>query len=161
MIDKYVIVCVCTLVLLFSCSTHHIADEHMFISNEQRVILEDEEYFGGKYELWVPTAAETQEALEVIFAFLKHSESDPALTVYFKAEIKKILKNLSSYRVQFVGIIFNERRYIHCNFIHISSGFKNWKEKLVVAVAGGFWYWYINYDMQLKKVVKMYINGCT
>jgi hypothetical protein len=148
-------------VIIFSCHTHHIADKQLFISKEQRVILEHEEYFGEKYELWIPTDDDIQEALDVIIRFLKDSESDEKLAVYFRAEIKKILQNLSAYQVQFVGIVYNDRRYIHCNFIHIKSRFKDWKERLIVAVAGGFWYWYINYDVELKKVIKLYINGCT
>ncbi|MBN1798729.1 MAG: hypothetical protein JW822_09130 [Spirochaetales bacterium] len=158
---RYLIFSLFTIVALFSCRTHHIADETNFITEANRVILANEQYFGGKYELWVPTDAEIQEALDVIFTFLKDSESDKKLTVYFRAEIRKILKNVSSYRVQFVGIIYNDRRYIHCNFVHMNSGFEDWREKLIVAVAGGFWYWYINYDAELKKVIKMYINGCT
>lgn len=149
------------MILLFSCKTHHIADEQLFISKTNRVILGSEEYFGRKYELWSPSEDDIQEALNAIFRFLKDSESNKKLTEYFKAEIRKIIINLNSYRVQFVGIVFNDRRYIHCNFIHMNSNFKDWKEKLIIAVAGGFWYWYINYDAELKKVIQIYINGCT
>jgi len=146
----YILLCVIIMILLFACKTHHIADEQFFISKANSVILGSEEYFGRKYELWIPTEND-----------IKDFESNNKLTVYFRAELRKIIMNLNSYRVQFVGIVFNDRRYIHCNFVHMNSSFKDWKEKLIIAVAGGFWYWYINYDAELKKVIQIYINGCT
>jgi hypothetical protein len=142
-----------------ACRTQHIAGENIPIPEGNRVVLAGEEYFRARYDLWVPAKNDIREALDVIWLFLKHAQADKTLSSYFRAEVKKILKNLSHYRVQFVGIILNNRRYIHCNFFHENSRADGWKQRLVMVAAGGFWYAY--YDMELKKVVKIYINGCT
>ena len=42
-----------------------IADEKNFITEAHRVVLKNEQYFGGKYELWIPTDNDIQEALDV------------------------------------------------------------------------------------------------
>jgi len=133
----------------------------MPIPKENRVVLADEEYFKQRYELWVPTENDIREALDAIYRFLRSVQADEGFSLHFRMEVKKIIMNLSRYRVQIVGIILNNRRYIHCNFLHEKSGIGDWKKRLVMIAAGGFWYWYVYYDTELKKVIKIYINGCT
>jgi len=144
---------------MISCQTQTTAKEDIFISKENRVILTNEKYLATQYELWTPTQEHIAEALTVIITFLQNAELNNSLDEYFKSEIEKIIDNCDKYRVQFVGIIENEKKYIHCNFIPNNNDFSNWKEQLIMVDDGGFWFWQVYYDVQLKKVIKIYING--
>jgi hypothetical protein len=143
-----------------SCQTQSVETQALNISKENQVILAEEDYFAAQYELWVPDKEQTDEALAVISTFLKEAKSNSSLDEYFKSEIEKIIDNYDKYRVQFVGIIEDEKKYIHCNFIPIKYNYPiNWKKQLIVVEDGGFWYWHVFYDLEFKKVRKIYING--
>ncbi|MBN1798593.1 MAG: hypothetical protein JW822_08440 [Spirochaetales bacterium] len=148
------------MVILISCQTQSVGSQEVLIPKENQVILIKESYFEPQYESWIPTQEQVDEALNAISAFLMAAESNNSLDEYFKSEIEKIIDNYDKYRVQFVGIMENEKKYIHCNFILINYNFPiNWKEQLIVVEDGGFWYWYVFYDIEFKKVRKIYING--
>jgi hypothetical protein len=157
----YVLLSVVLLCALFSCKTNQITKKEFLIPPQNRVVLRDEAYFKARYELWVPTEHDVQQALQDIHRFLEISEVNKAFSSHFRSEVKKIIMNMSLYRVQLVGIIFNNRRYIHCNFIHRDSPVTDWKHRLIMTAGGGFWYWYVYYDAETKEVVRIYINGCT
>jgi hypothetical protein len=156
-VDK--VLCMAGVFLLCSCHTQTLNNQGLFISAQDRVILKHDEYIESQYEIWVPTDEQTLNTLEDIFTFLQDAESNNEFDAYFKSEIKKIIKNRNQYRVQFIGILEDNKKYIHCNFIPKNEGFSNWKDKLIIVKDGGFWFWQIFYDVDLRKVKKIYING--
>jgi len=101
--------CLASMLFMISCQTQTTAKEDIFISKENQVILTQEEYFETHYELWIPTQEQITGALAVIITFLEDAELNNSLDEYFKSEIEKIIDNCDKYRVQFVGIIENEK----------------------------------------------------
>ena len=152
--------CVVIMCITISCQTQPGGRQELIISKANQVILLHETYFAAQYESWIPNQEQVDEALNSISAFLLAAEYNNSLDEYFKSEIEKIINNYEKYRVQFVGITDNEKKYIHCNFIPIHYNFPiDWKDTLIVVEDGGFWYWHVFYDVESKKVRKIYING--
>jgi hypothetical protein len=71
-------------------------------------------------------------------------------------EIKKLLYNFNKYNVQF---IIMENNIILCNFFKQNKSKNNWKQHRIIVKDGGFWYWNIKYDTNLKKCTDLSING--
>jgi hypothetical protein len=110
---------------------------------------------------WTPSADETQKALVATQAYLEKPDS---FYEYQKLEIKKILKHTKEYRVQFVGVERDGKKYIWCNFFPVprkgqEDTFKDWKRQEVMMEDGGFRYWQIEYDPKTGKCHKFSSNG--
>jgi hypothetical protein len=83
---------------------------------------------------------------------------------YTKGEIKEILKHAKQYRVQFVGIERDGKKYIWCNFFPAprkgeEDYHPDWKRREVQVLDGGFDYWRIKYDPKTGKCHDFYSNG--
>lgn len=104
---------------------------------------------------WMPTDDEVQKALSKIYEFIEHPSG---LSDFQKREIVKIKKNISSYRVQFVGSEINGEKVIWCNFFPDES-FDDWKEDVVMVDDGGFWFWEIQYVEKTGECIHFISNG--
>jgi hypothetical protein len=112
---------------------------------------------------WTPSVEETSKALMAIQSFLEQPTSGG--NQRSKYEIKMILKNAKSYRVQFVGQLRQKRRVILCNFFRApltgeKDGHPDWKHKPVsLNCDGGYWYWKIDYDPGTEKCLNFLPNA--
>ena len=112
---------------------------------------------------WTPSVEETQKALIAIQAFLEWPTSGG--NQRSKYEIKMILENARSYRVQLVGQIRQKRRVILCNFFRApltgeKDEYADWKHNPVsLCCDGGHWYWKIDYDPGTGKCLNFLPNA--
>ena len=107
----------------------------------------------------MPESKDVDEALGGVLNFLTdpkmHKEYAPPLRAAM-AEIKKVF---SDYRVQMVGITVDGKKYIHCNFLSDMAIPDDWRENYFSVEDGGYNFWRIDYDMDLKKCVNFESNG--
>ena len=123
----------------------HITPENMVILNA------DSPY----KSTWTPTEEQILKALSTIYEFI---DNPTGINDWQKKEIAKIKKNLSLYRVQFVGIEIEGEKRIWCNFFS-NDRIDYWKEGVVIVLDGGFWYWEIQYDVKTGECVNFISNG--
>ena len=119
---------------------------------------------------WTPTNQETTEALHAIDKYLTKlsktrkedmprttTQNSAALTNY---QISKIRKSLWKYRVQFIGINFDSRKVIYCNFfLYDPKKYAKWKKEYVDISEGGTAFWQIDYDINSKQCTDLTINS--
>jgi hypothetical protein len=104
---------------------------------------------------WSPTEEQVQKALLKIYEFI---DNPLGVSDWQKKEIAEIKKNLSTYKVQFVGIEIEGEKRIWCNFFGGDS-FDYWKENVVMVFDGGFWFWQIQYVEKTGECIKFISNG--
>jgi hypothetical protein len=113
-----------------------------------------------KTGVWTPTPEQTQKALSSIQSFLKNPDTNSDWKL---GEIKKIVANAKEYRVQFVGVVRDGKRVIWCNFSPVDSkgggSSPDWKERVIRAFDGGFWFWRIDYDANTDTCSGFSSNG--
>ncbi len=115
--------------------------------------------FAGIDGRWMPTKGDTDEAIESVYTYLKeqvHSKD------YYAGEIARIIKNFRNYNVQFFGIERNHQQIIGCNFLSsaaIPTIGSRWKDDIVIVHDGGYWFWRIEFNVDLKKCQYLSING--
>jgi hypothetical protein len=110
---------------------------------------------------WTPSAEETQKALVAIQVYLEKPGFEDE---YMKGEIKEILKHAKEYRVQFVGVERDGKKYIWCNFFPVPPKGKedhhpDWKRRKVFVLDGGCDYWRIECDPRTGKCDNFSSNG--
>jgi hypothetical protein len=125
--------------------TGHIAPDNM-------VILESD--YPHK-STWSPTEEQAQEALLKIYEFINNPSN---LSDWQKREIEGIKKNLSSYKVQFIGIEIEGEKRIWCNFF-TGDSFDYWEDNVVMVHDGGFWFWQIQYVLETGECINFISNG--
>jgi len=119
---------------------------------------------------WIPTKRQTSGALRAIDKYLAKLSRDkralaPGTTNQNASEptesqINKIRKNLLIYRVQFIGIIFEGRKVIYCNFFTFDHDkFAQWKNEYVDVSNGGTSFWQIDYNVKSKQCSNLTINN--
>jgi hypothetical protein len=105
---------------------------------------------------WTPLPEDTQKALVAVQAFLANPGST---NNWEKREIWRILQHTKEYRVQFVGVVRDGKRFIWCNFFPSRGNYENWKKDKVDVMDGGFWYWQIDYDPSTDTCLNFYSNA--
>lgn len=119
---------------------------------------------------WMPTKEQTAEALSAVDKYLttlsKAQYSDMPKTTPqnstapTKKQISIIRNSLWKYRVQFMGINFDKRKVIYCNFfIYDSKKHAKWKNEYVDVSAGGTAFWQIDYEEKTKLCSDLTINS--
>lgn len=140
------------------------------IKSENQVVLLTKPENIVSAGFWIPTKEETAEALAAIDNYLlklsKAKKSDmPRPTTQnsappTKKQISKIRKSYAKYRVQFMGINFDNRKVIYCNFFMYNlRKYEKWKEEYVDVSVGGSAFWQIDYDVNNKKCSSLTINN--
>jgi hypothetical protein len=106
---------------------------------------------------WIPTKDQVQNALAKVYEFL---DNPSGVSNWQKKEIAEIKKNLSSYKVQFVGIEIEGEKRIWCNFFSGKGfSFDDWKDNVVIVKDGGFWFWQIEYVEKIGECINFISNG--
>lgn len=104
---------------------------------------------------WTPTPQQTTKALLAVQKFLINGKK----TDKRQAEIRKILANSGMYSVQFSGTLEKGRKIIKCNFFPRTEESYGWKSQRLIVKDGGFWYWRIEYDVDLNECINFSPNG--
>jgi len=141
-------------IIFITCTSFFFCADNV-ISEENQTILESQNKIYGPKSQWVPSKTQTCLALEAIYKFLNKE-----LTPDWRNRQRKIIQDqLSSYHVQFVGIIIDGRKSIHCNFFPNEDSFKYDKNSYVFVLDGGASYWRINYDIEKNICFDFEVNG--
>lgn len=125
------------------------------IPEENQTILENQNQDYGPRSRWVPSKVQTSRALEAIYFFLKKTMSPD-----WKNRNRIIIRNrFSSYHVQFVGIIVDGRKTLHCNFFPAEDDIRHDTKTYVYVLDGGASYWRINFDTEEERCFDFDVNG--
>jgi len=119
---------------------------------------------------WIPSKKQTAEALRAINKYLtelsKAEYSDmPRTTTQnstapTKKQISDIRKGLWKYRVQYMGIYFDNRKVIYCNFfMYDPKKYAKWKTEYVDVSVGGVSFWQIDYEEKTRQCTDLTINN--
>ncbi len=126
---------------------------------------------------WTPTAKEIEAADQAIYAFIHKATSNGAIAfpdvvknpekfvpdavAKGTYEISRIDKNIKSYRVQFVGLIWNGKKQLFANYFVWSDWLKKIDPAkiLIVVNDGGYHYWQIQYNGESASCENLQING--
>lgn len=125
------------------------------ISKNDQIILKEQKQEYGPIVEWIPSEPETSLAIESIYKFLK----DETYSGPDNEQRKIILNQISDYKVQFVGIITNGRKIIHCNFFPKGEDFKYANKEYVFVFDGGTSFWRIDYDIENNACLNFEVNG--
>ena len=105
---------------------------------------------------WAPSAEQVRAMEERLPRFLlgEKPESDPELGT-----------KVAEYYRQYVGITINGRRLIYGNFVHNTA----WREsledgidyhrQLMLVDDGGSWFFQVEYDVERRAFIELWING--
>lgn len=125
------------------------------ISQENQIILKNKsEKYGPKIE-WVPSQAQTAKALAAIYSFIKNNPYADK----FNPEWKITIERMPYYRVQFLGIMVEGRKIIHCNFYPKNKGVNYFRNDYVFVYDGGTSFWRIDYDIEKDICLNFEVNG--
>jgi hypothetical protein len=124
------------------------------IPGENQTILKDQDQEYAPGSRWTPTRSQTSRALEAIYEFLNRKMEDG-----WKNRQREIIrKRISSYHVQFLGIVKQGRKIIHCNFFPEKDPDHD-KTRYVFVLDGGASYWRIDYDPGKNLCFDFNVNG--
>jgi len=125
------------------------------IPEENQTILVNQDQHNGPRSGWVPSKTQTHRALETIVTFLNQT-----LSPEWKNRQRRVIrKRFSSYHVQFVGIIVDGQKALHCNFFPADDGFKHDTKSYVYVLDGGASYWRINVNTEEDTCFDFDVNG--
>ena len=139
------------------------------IESEHQVVLAKQPDKIVSAGFWIPTKQQTDEALRAVNRHLrklsKVDKEDMPVTTQnrtapTKSQISKMYKLLWKYRVQFMGINFDNRKVIYCNFfMYDRKKHAKWKKEYVDVSTGGSDFWQIDYDVNSKQCTDLTINS--
>lgn len=140
------------------------------IESSHQVILDKKPDKIVSAGFWRPTNRQTAEALRAINKYLAKlsktkKEDMPAITTQNStaltiSQVSKIHDGLWKYRVQFIGIKFDNRQVIYCNFFtYDHDKYAGWKHEYVDVSVGGSSFWQIDYDPNTKQCSDLTINS--
>ncbi len=115
--------------------------------------------YKDKTTRWLPTEKQVDESLASVLKFLRDNKLHNQLYPYYKNQIKKILKHFSNYRVQLVGGTVNRKKRIWLNFFLVDTDFKDWKQRPIIVLDGGYHFWQIEYTIDGKQCINFRVNG--
>lgn len=118
---------------------------------------------------WTPTRADVIKADSCIKRFLEKYDVSKQTNFYgavhMQDDINKILRDLSKYKRQYVGIVVNSGKRIHINLFYSSERsagdkeFADWRSNYVLVEDGGRHFFRIEYDLKHDACSKLSING--
>lgn len=134
------------------------AAEIIIPDKNQVILTKGSKYFHHKVG-WIPTKEDTSKALNAIAKFLQNSEEHENYNEYKQSQIKLIREQFLMYHVQFIGIIIDGKKIIHCNFFPNDESSPYWKDSYVFVFDGGCSYWRIDYGIDAGKCSNFESNG--
>lgn len=109
---------------------------------------------------WNPTIKDITVAEKILKEYLKKYCRKYSKTGVFGTSF--ICKNLDDYIRQYIGKFHNEQKILHINCFWkgtLKEYYVDWKSAYNDVFDGGYYYWYMNIDMNKRKVVVFYIHG--
>lgn len=107
---------------------------------------------------WSPGREQITRAKEDARVFLAEKLKDQATTDYTKKQIRQILARWPRYRFQVFCRIDSGRKIMHLNFM--PKGGDEWMENQLIRVRdGGPSFWWIDFDSDARKIIRLEING--
>jgi len=127
-------------------------------------------YVDGKpcAKFWTPTVEDAKSADAAVWKFVaeknQRNKNDLNLSNTDKRnskELPKIETNEPKYGRQFVGVIFEGKKYIYCNFfsVDVLTDQKAAATYFFQVYDGGYWFWQIYYSPDTKSCFGLKING--
>jgi hypothetical protein len=104
-----------------------------------------------KYQYWTPSEADIMEAEKKLLPFLP---SDLPRT----SGKDRILKDLKTYKRQYVGLVTNDEKEVFINFF-CTEGDSNWTRHVVWVSDGGPCFFHVYYSMKSKTFSRLMVNG--
>ena len=109
-------------------------------------------YSGGKQmQYWTPSEADIVEAESKLVAFLQQTKAP-------KFQQEKILKNIKTYKRQYVGVVKNGEQDIFINFF-CDSGHVEWTKHFVMVSDGGACFFQVTFSTKTKTFSDLMVNG--
>lgn len=108
---------------------------------------------------WEPSIDDVARAEERIRQFLVSAQQDPKLDTYQKENAALILRDLETYRRQYVGIVVDGEKRIWCNSFLSHDSFPDWLRLPVDVDDGGTSFWQIEYDLLKDECINFYVHG--
>ena len=110
---------------------------------------------------WTPGVELTDKAEHAVFLYLRQESQFKSENQWNNKAIPEILKQYSTYYVQFMGTVVDGRHRVLCNYFLIDSDrfAANWQREFVSVLDGGWAYWQIEYDVETGQCVNLRING--
>ncbi|MCB4791920.1 MAG: hypothetical protein LHV68_08535 [Elusimicrobia bacterium] len=141
------------------------------IEREHQIVLEKKPDTIVSAGFWIPTNQQTDEALAAVSRYItklsKLKNEEMAVTTQNriapnKRQITRIRDLLWKYRVQYMGINFDSRKVVYCNFfMYDRKKHAKWKKEYVDVSKGGSAFWQIDYDVNSKQCTDLTINSGT
>jgi hypothetical protein len=117
----------------------------------------------GVTSTWTPTGSDVALTEARMVSYLELGAKDLSLVsprpgVVYIDELRGLVGRLPSYKRQYIGLAYGDRRRILVNGIPDMPRFK-WREQVVMVVDGGCGFWHVDFDMQDKHVVRFWCQG--
>jgi hypothetical protein len=104
-----------------------------------------------KMQYWTPSKAEVSEAESKLLAFLQQAKLG-------NHEKDRILKNIKSYKRQYVGIFTGGKKELFINFF-CESFQEEWTKRFLIVEDGGACFFRVNFSMGTKTFHGLEVNG--
>jgi hypothetical protein len=102
-------------------------------------------------EYWTPSEADVSEAERRLLAFLQSG-------VLKGSERDKILKNLRTYKRQYVGLVIKGEKEVFINLFCVVDG-PYWIRREVIVMDGGACFFRVQFSMKTKTFHSLQVNG--
>lgn len=156
-------------ILLISCSSHKYIcgpsniQNKMFPSENFKAVIIDSAnacHFHEGEAYWTPKNEQIELLEKCLISFLYDMEIDTTFFNYNWAFSQKnnIVLHLKSYKIQYVGYLKNNKKFIFGNaFCHTWN--LDWTKQLIQPCDGGSCYWHFVYDVEQGKIISFDVNG--
>ena len=132
---------------------------------DKAFILNTSKHF-TRYEFWKVKKSQVEDALKKIVELIDHPELHEEVPVgsiprtYSYRNIKAIKENWGSFKVQFLGIIKDGKKFIFCNFFwDEKENNTGYSQELKMVDDGGNHYWQVEYDSEKRECIQFFCNG--
>jgi len=126
------------LLLCHSSASVCLAEEIRAIPDEARVTLKRKNDRVSYEQIWVSSKEETEIALNAVVSLLKNRELHKEMADWSRRNIETVYRNLSKFRVQFVGVVDGSDKKILCNFILATRNHPEWQKEFIMVIDGGW-----------------------
>jgi hypothetical protein len=105
----------------------------------------------NKMQYWTPSKADVAEAESKLLAFLQQAKLG-------NHEKDRILKDIKSYKRQYVGILTRGKKELFINFF-CESFQEEWTKHFLLVLDGGACFFRVNFSMEKKMFHDLSVNG--
>lgn len=127
------------------------------------------EYFAGQErslfannisDFWSPRQQDIIAAESKLKKFIEEKISSKNIVDATKSVLRTILETHSNQRRQIVGFVFDEKKFVHFNFLPKSENVaSNWREHYVVSTSSQGDFWSVNYRLEDGQFCDLFLQG--